>query len=97
MELSRGQLREKTYNRSRTSSSRPKVLTWADAAKENPPTPSTNSVKEDGMSHRTYDIPISSKNALPDDYARYDDDDERDEKVAQRTIHPRLLLPPGHR
>ena len=97
MELSRGRLREKTANRSRTSSSCPKASTRADAAKDTPPTPTTNTGKENGMSHRAYDLPIPSKNALPDDYEHYDDDGKKDEKVAQRTLHPRPLLPPGHR
>ena len=67
----------------------------ADTAKDTPPTPATASGKEDVMSHKDYDLPIHSKNVLPDDYERYDDDDEKDEKVTQRTLHPRPLLPPG--
>ena len=53
--------------------------------------------KEDVMSLRAYNLPILSKNALPDDYERYDNDDKKDEKVAQRTLHPRPLLLPGCR
>ena len=47
---------------------------------------------------KLYDLPIYSKNELPDYYEREGNDyDEKDEKVAQRTLHPRPLLPPGRR
>ena len=95
VELSRG--RKKSANRSRTSSSRPTASEWADAAKDTPPTPATPTGKEDVMYHRAYNLPISSKNALPDEYERYNNDDEKDEKVAQRTLQLRPLLPPGRR
>ena len=98
MELSRGRLRGESSNRSHTFSSRPTALAWADADKDTPPTPATPAGKEDVMSHRAYDLPIPSKNALQDDYKRYDnDEDKKDEKVAQRTLYPRPLLPPGRR
>ena len=90
MELSQGRLRKKSANRSRTSA-------LADTAKDTPPTPATASGKEDVMSHKDYDLPIHSKNVLPDDYERYDDDDKKDEKVSQRTLHPRPRLPLGRR
>ena len=97
VELSRRRLRKKLDNRSRTSSSWPTASAWADAANDTPPTPAASAGKEDVMSHRAYDLPIPSKNALPDNYERYDDDNEEYEKVAQRTLHPRLLLQPGRR
>ena len=97
VELSRRRLRKKLDNRSRTSSSWPTASAWADAANDTPPTPAASADKEDVMSHRAYELPIPSKNALPDDYERYDDDDKKDEKVSQRTLHPRPLLPLGRR
>ena len=97
VELSQGRLRKQSANRSRTSSSRPTASAWDDAAKDTPPTPATPTGKEDFMSNRDYDLPIPSKDALPDNYERYNDDDEKYEKFAQRTLHPRPLLPPGRR
>ena len=42
---------------------------------------------------RYYDPPIPYWKAILNNYERNNGDDKKDEKVAQRTLHPRLLLP----
>ena len=93
MDISRLWLRQKYVKRSRISSSRPTASAWTDVAKVSPPTPSHTTGKADDSSQMDYDLPISSRKALPDEYERDDNDDVTKDKVAPRTIHPRLLLP----
>ena len=97
VELRWGQLRQNLANRSHTTSSRPTAAAWADAAKDTPPMPTIIAGKEDDIARRVYNLPIPSQNLLPDEYERDEDDDKKDEKFAQRTLHPRPLLPPGVR
>ena len=95
MELVWGRLREKLSKRYHTSSSRTTSSEWTDAAKDTPPTPATPSGEEDDISQRVYNLPIPSRKSLPDDYERNNNNDnEKYKKVAQRTLHPRPLLPP---
>ena len=92
MELVWGRLREKLSKRYHTSSSRTTSSEWTDAAKDTPPTPATPSGEEDDISQRVYDLPIPSRKLLPDDYECNNDNDKKDEKVAQSTLHLHPLL-----
>ena len=94
VELSWWRLRQKLSKISYTYSSGPTALAWTDSSKDTPPTPALPSGNKDDIAHRVYDLPIHSRKALLDDYERDNGDDEKDEKVAQRILHSRSLLPP---
>ena len=93
MDISRLWLRQKYVKRSRISSSCPTASAWTDVAKVSPPTPAHTTGEADDSSQMDYDLPIPSRKVLPDEYERDDNDDVTKDKVAPRTIHPRLLLP----
>ena len=77
MDLSWWQLRQKSEKRSRTSSFRPTAPAYNDAAKDTPPTPSPPVVEADDSAQRDYYLPIPSRKALPDDYERNDDENNK--------------------
>ena len=69
------------------------MLACSDATKDTPPTTAIPAGEEDGTSKRVYDLPIPSQKSLLDNYEHGDNNDEKYERVAQSTIHPRPLLP----
>ena len=77
VELSRRRLRKKSAKRSRTTSSPPPSSACTGTAKDSPPMP-TPPVREAYKSApRDYNLPIPSWMAIPDDYERDDDKDDK--------------------
>ena len=95
MELSRRRLRKKSGKRFRNSSSWITASEFNDAAKDTETTPDPPSREKYDSAQRYYDLPIPSRNAIPDNYEHKKDKDKQDDKVAPRTLHPCPILSPA--
>ena len=97
VEISRRHLRQKSAKRSLTYFSWTTASAQTDAAKDTPPTPAPPVGEEDDIAQRVYHLPTPSQKGLPDDYKRNDDNDNnngKEQKLAQRILHPRPILLP---
>ena len=78
-----------------TSSSRPTASARTDSDKDTPPTPDPPAGDSDYSAQRDNGLPNPSRMALPDDYEHDNRDNEKEDKVAPSTLHPRLIFLPA--
>ena len=80
MELSQKRLQKKSSHRSRTSSLPPPSSASTEDAQETPPLYAPLARKSDDSTPRDYNLPIPSQMAIPDDYERDNNDNNKYEK-----------------